>query len=114
MSSVVVSCDPADDDPRTVHSPVLIVEVLSKSTESRDRGWKFEQYQSLTSLHQYVLVAQHRMLVDSFVRTDHGTWELTSLRHPTDVLTIAALKVAIPLATIYERIVLNPVRLADQ
>lgn len=107
-----MSCDPTDDDPRTVHTPTFILEVLSKSTEARDRGWKFEQYQSLPALRQYVLVSQYRMLVDSFVRTDHGTWELTPLRHPEEVLHVPGLGMAIPLATLYERIPLDPIRLA--
>ena len=109
---VVVSCDPTDDAPRTVHTPTFILEVLSKSTEARDRGWKFEQYQSLPSLRQYVLVSQYRMLVDSFVRTNHGTWELTPLRHPDEVLHVPGLEMAIPLATLYERIPLDLIRLA--
>lgn len=109
---VVVSCDPADDDPRTVHTPVLIVEVLSRSTEARDRGWKFEQYQSLPSLQQYVLISQYRMLVDSFVRTDHGTWELTPLRQPEDLLQVPSLGLAVALPALYEHIPLDPIRLA--
>jgi Uma2 family endonuclease len=109
---VVVSCDPTDDDPRTVHAPVLIIEVLSKSTEARDRGWKFEQYQSLPSLQQYVLVSQYRMLIDSFVRTNHGTWELTPLRQPNDVLQVPSLDLAVALSTIYEHVSLDPIRLA--
>lgn len=55
---VIVSCNPHDHNPRTVHSPVLLMEVLSKSTEARDRGWKFEQCQLIPSLQQYVLVSQ--------------------------------------------------------
>ncbi len=110
---VMVSCDPRDDDPRTVHSPLLIIEILSKSTEARDRGWKFEQSQLIPSLQQYVLVSQYRILVDSFVRTDHGTWELTSLRKLSDVLLLPSLHCQLPLATIYERINIPPLRLAD-
>ena len=110
---VVVSCDPADDDPRTVHSPTLIMEVLSKSTEARDRGWKFEQYQHLASLQQYVLVSQYRMLVDSFVRTGPSTWALTTLREPAARLVLSSVGVEISLAAIYERIELGPFRLAD-
>lgn len=110
---VLVSCDPHDDDPRTVHSATLIIEVLSKSTEARDRGWKFEQCQLMPSLQQYVLVSQYRVLVDSFVRTDHGTWELTSLRKLTDVLPLPALQSQLTLAEIYEGINIPPLRLAD-
>jgi Uma2 family endonuclease len=110
---VLVSCDPHDYDPRTVHSATLIIEVLSKSTEARDRGWKFEQYQLMPSLQQYVLVSQYRVLVNSFVRTDHGTWELTSLRKLTDTLHLPALQSQLPLAEIYEGINIPPLRLAD-
>ena len=110
---VIVSCDPQDDDPRTVCSPVLIMEVLSKSTEARDRGWKFEQYQTLLSLQQYVLVSQNRILVDSFVRTGPNTWELTTLRRLTDELVVAPLGIHISVAAIYERVDIPPLRLAD-
>lgn len=110
---VVVSCDLRDDDPRTVHSPVLIMEVLSRSTEARDRGWKFEQCQLIPSLQQYVLVSQYRILVDSFVRTDHGTWELTSFRKLTDVLPLPTLQSQLSLTEIYEGINIPPLRLAD-
>ncbi len=109
---VMVSCDPRDDDPRTVHSPLLIIEVLSKSTEARDRGWKFEQSQLIPSLRQYVLVSQYRILVDSFVRTDHGTWELTSSRQLTNVLIIPALQCQLAVGEIYEGISIPPLRLA--
>ncbi len=110
---VMVSCDPRDDDPRTVQSPALLIEVLSKSTEARDRGWKFVQCQLIPSLQQYVLVSQYRILVDSFVRTDHGTWELTSLRQLTDVLIIPALRCQLAVGEIYEGISIPPLRLAD-
>ena len=72
-SDAVVSGDPDDNDPRTVHRPALVMKVLSESTEARDRGWKFEQYQTLPSLQQYVLISQYKVLADSFVRTSHGT-----------------------------------------
>ncbi|WP_375418479.1 Uma2 family endonuclease [uncultured Hymenobacter sp.] len=110
---VVVSCDPADDDPRIVHAPTLIIEVLSKSTEARDRGWKFEQYQQLPSLRQYVLVSQSRLLVDSFLRTKHNTWELTTLRQLTDELPVPAINLRLSLKDIYEEIDTSPLRLAN-
>ena len=110
---VVVSYDPTDDDPRTVYSPVLIIEVLSKSTEAHDRGWKFEQYQQLPSLQQYVLVSQSRLLVDSFVRTGPTTWELTTLRQLTDELLITPLEIRLSVAAIYKRVDIPPLRLAD-
>jgi Uma2 family endonuclease len=57
-------------------NPVLIVEVLSPSTESYDRGEKFSLYRSIPSLREYVLVAQNRLSVEVFHRNDAGIWEL--------------------------------------
>ena len=111
---VLVTCHPADRaETRIVRHPGLIIEILSASTELRNRGWKFQQYQRLPDLQQYVLVSQKRILVESLTRTDHGTWELTTLRQLTDVLALATLGLEIPLAVTYEDVELPPLRLAD-
>jgi Uma2 family endonuclease len=60
-----VTCDPRDREDRYVKRyPKLIVEVLSPSTEEFDRGIKFEDYQSLNSLEEYVLISQDEMRVE--------------------------------------------------
>ncbi len=101
---VVVSCSPTDTDPRTVHQPVLIIEVLSISTEARDRGWKFQQYQQIASLQHYVLVSQRRQLVECYTRNHDGSWTLTSAREGQQVVELAALQVQLLVAAIYEDI----------
>ncbi len=111
---VVVSCDPDDDDPRTIHQPVFIAEVLSRSTEAHDRGWKAEQYRQLTSLQQYVLITQTRLLVESYTRVSSDTWQLISYRQLTDTLPIPALGIELSLAAIYKKLNIPPLRLADQ
>lgn len=50
--------------------------------------------------------------MDSFVRTDHGTWELTSLRKLTDTLRLPDLQSQLTLADIYEGLTIPPLRLA--
>ena len=57
-------------------NPVLIVEVLSPSTESYDRGQKFKFYRALPSLQEYVLVAQDRVNVEVFRKNEEGHWVL--------------------------------------
>lgn len=57
---VVVSCDPSDDDEQFIDKPKTIVEVLSESTERRDKHEKFFAYRSIESLEEYVLVSQQR------------------------------------------------------
>ena len=111
---VLVTCHPADrTETRIVRHPSLIIEVLSAGTEARDRGWKFEQYQRLADLEQYVLISQKRVLVESFTRTERGTWEMTTLRQLAEELELATLQLRIPLTTIYEDVQLPPLRLAD-
>ena len=110
---VAVSCDPNDDDPRTMQQATLVMEVLSKSTEAYDRGWKFEQHRQLASLQHYLLVTQDRMLVECFTRTAAGTWELTTYHQPTDLIPLAALNITLAVADVYERLHLSPLRLAE-
>jgi Uma2 family endonuclease len=69
-----VTCDPRDgqrpaleghrEDRYVKRYPKLIAEVLSPSTEEFDRGIKFEDYQSLDSLGEYVLISQDKMRVE--------------------------------------------------
>ena len=76
---VFVTCDPRDREDRYVKRyPKLIVEVLSPSTEKFDRGEKFEDYQQIESLEEYVLIAQDQIQVECRrrVRDESGErWE---------------------------------------
>ncbi|MCK6549495.1 Uma2 family endonuclease [Myxococcota bacterium] len=65
------------EDPHAIVNPTLIVEVLSDSTESYDRGEKFEAYRRLAPLQEYVLVSQRARRVDVFRRLGTGRWELS-------------------------------------
>jgi Uma2 family endonuclease len=67
--------DPADPSGNTVSNPALIVEVLSASTEEEDRGNKWQHYQLIPSLREYVLVSQSQARVECYRRLDNGAWE---------------------------------------
>ena len=77
---VMVVCSPVDPGSLYQTQPVLIVEVLSPSTESRDRLEKLVAYQSIPSLKEYLLVSQDKVAVDIY-RRDKDTWQLESLSH---------------------------------
>ncbi len=66
--------DPEDKNVAT--NPIILVEVLSGSTESKDRGEKFAHYRRIPSLKEYVLVSQHEPRIEVFRRTDEG-WILS-------------------------------------
>jgi Uma2 family endonuclease len=64
--------EPADAKRTTVVNPTLLVEVLSDSTEEYDRGVKFEHYQQIPTLIEYVLVSQRQVLIEVFRRRGPG------------------------------------------
>lgn len=65
-------------DPIAVTNPTLLVEVLSPSTETFDRGDKFADYQRLASLRHYLLVSTRTQRVEHYRRNDDGTWTYTA------------------------------------
>jgi Uma2 family endonuclease len=67
--------DPADPSGATITNPTLIVEVLSPSTEEDDRGAKWQDYQLIPSLKEYVLVSQRPARVEAYRRLPSGAWE---------------------------------------
>ena len=90
-------------------NPSVIVEVLSPSTESYDRGEKFDQYQLIPSLREYLLVSQDRVRVQRFVRDDAGVaWEMTKVEELDSAVEIPSIGCALALRDVYERVELPP------
>ena len=102
---VVVCGEPEfeDDVFDTLLNPIVIVEVLSPSTERRDRGEKFTRYKHLMSLQEYVLVSQDKVWVEHHRR--HGTqWVLSHYRALADALPLSSIGCELPLHHIYARV----------
>lgn len=59
-------------------NPILIVEVLSPSTEANDRGRKFERYRTIDSLQTYVLISQDHSAVEVYSRDPSGRWSMAA------------------------------------
>lgn len=79
----VVFCGKADLDDETrdtLLNPRVLVEVLSESSEAYDRGKKFEQYRSIPSFTEYLLVAQDHVLIEHFSRQADNSWVLREAR----------------------------------
>jgi Uma2 family endonuclease len=70
-----IAGDPSDPDSSTITNPALIVEVLSPSTEADDRGDKWQHYQLIPSLQEYVLVSQSHARIERYRRLASGGWE---------------------------------------
>lgn len=86
--------------------PLLVVEVLSPSTAAYDRGLKFAHYRQLPSLQEYVLIDTERRAVDVFRRDEAGHWVLYPFADD-ETMTLASLGLALPLADVYEDVVLE-------
>ncbi|MBF0200259.1 MAG: Uma2 family endonuclease [Desulfamplus sp.] len=85
----------------TLMNPVIIIEILSDSTEAYDRGKKFFHYRLIPSLQEYILVSQYFCLVERFIRKDDATWNLSSYDRMEQTLRIESIGCDVPLSDIY-------------
>ena len=103
---VVVACgEPRFEDSAldTLLNPLLIVEVLSASTESYDRGTKFGHYRTLSSLSEYVVIAQDSVHVEHWVRQRDG-WLLTETDRIEDSVELPSIGARLALRDVYDRV----------
>ena len=108
---VVVACEQLEfEDAQldTLLNPRLVVEVLSKSTESYDRGTKWRHYQSLPSLREYVLVSQSNALVELFRRTADEQWLYAAYHEPSQPIVLDSVDCQLQLDQIYAKVTFEP------
>ena len=102
---VVVCGEPQtlDDEFDNLLNPTLIVEILSPSTESYDRGEKFARFRGIASLREYVLVSQDRVRVERHTLVD-GVWIRFEWSGLGDVARFDSINCEVPLAAIYDKV----------
>lgn len=104
-----------DDEVRdTLLNPTVLIEVLSKSTELYDRGIKSASYRKISSLKEYVLIAQDRPQVERYVRQPDGSWLLREASELTESVTLESVGVVLPLAEVYRQVTFEEVDDAAQ
>ena len=104
-ADVVVSCSEVDrpsSEESEVLEPRVIFEVLSDSTEAKDRGRKADDYRACPSLQEYVLVGTRYRRVEVYRRTAEG-WGLFRFYGPGDEVELTSIGVRFPVAAIYRR-----------
>ncbi len=102
------------DDDKTLLNPIVVFEVLSKSTEKRDRGEKAEDYFKLSSLKDYILVSQYRVRVEHYARQRNNEWTLKFFEDLTDVVELKSINCKISLKLIYLKLNITPLKLVEQ
>lgn len=104
---VVVACegenfDDAEND--TLLNPVVVIEVLSESTEAYDRGKKFEQYQNIESLTEYLLVAQKPFRIEQYVRQSNREWRYSEYHDAEDIVKVSVIGCELTLKDVYAKV----------
>jgi Uma2 family endonuclease len=99
---VTVSCDPRDRGAQDViRYPSLVAEVLSPTTEARDRGQKSLQYRLCPSMQEYLLINSEIPLVEVFRREKQGFWSLYTLGLD-ETIELSSLDLRFPVAELYQ------------
>ena len=102
-----VVCGPStyrSGNKHTITNPILVVEVLSPSTEPKDRGEKFIRYQQIETLCSYLLVSQTEPRMDLFERGENGHWDYMTVAGLERLITIPSLGVTLALSEIYDQV----------
>lgn len=97
--------DPLDGD--TLVNPMVIIEVLSPSTEDYDRGRKFVQYRKIETLTDYVVVAQGKPEVVHHSRQQDGRWLLADIRGLDGRLILPSIGCVLSLSDVYANVEFN-------
>ena len=90
-----------------ITNPDIVIEVLSSSTESFDRGAKFRAYQAIEQLKEYVLVSQNKPLIEQFVRSEGGEWKYKATEGLESSLTLPSIGCTLNLGAVYDKVDFN-------
>lgn len=91
----------------TLLNPLIIIEVLSRTTESYDRGAKFEHYRRLDTLAEYLLVAQDRPHLEHYRRQSDGHWLFSDASGLDAMIELSAIECRLALAEVYDKVALE-------
>lgn len=105
---VQVVCEKSRREQRFVAGPTLIVEVLADSTESYDRGLKFEHYRQIPELRYYLLIDQTRAHAELFQKSDDGRWWLSAFDGMEASMPLDAWDLALEMREIYRDVEFAP------
>jgi len=92
-------------------NPTVIIEVLSPSTEAYDRGDKFTYYKSISTLREYLLVAQHRPHVTHYAREEGAVWKYEELNELGSDLALPSIDCVLALSDVYRNVTFEPLTL---
>jgi len=90
-------------DRHAVTNPIVVVEVLSDSTESYDRGIKAGHYRHILAIRELVLVSQHSPLIEIWRKNDQERWEVSAVAGEGEKAELASLGITIDVDAVYRQ-----------
>ncbi len=97
-----------DDILDTIINPLVLIEILSPSTERYDRGMKSQSYRTIETLQDYILIAQDQYHVEHYSRQNSGQWLLQEAIGRESALTIRSIECTLALGDVYEKVAITP------
>jgi Uma2 family endonuclease len=105
---ILVTCEENPESQHFRNNPILIIEIVSKSTERIDRREKVFLYQQIESLQEYVVVDQYQKKVQVHRRQANGGWITYLFNEEVDIVEFSSIDLTIPLPEIYTRVTFEP------
>ena len=108
ISVICGQVEQAKDDPLSATNPRVIIEVLSDSTEAKDRRRKLKLYLTLESLREYILIAQDEPRIDKLIRNSDGTWTMSIVEGLSERLELESIRCRLAMSEVYDGITFEP------
>lgn len=108
---LTIACDKMEFEDNvfdTIKNPKVIFEILSKSTETYDRGTKFKHYRTIESLNEYILVSQDSILIEKYTKISDSEWKYNFYETLENELYIESIDCKVKLSDIYNKVDFEP------
>jgi len=90
-----------------ITNPTVVIEILSPSTERYDRSMKFQNYRTIDTLHDYLLIAQDQHHIEHYIRQENGQWLLQEVTDLDGEIHIQSIACILRLDDVYEKVDLD-------
>ncbi len=90
-----------DEEKDTIVKPAAIIEILSPTTKSYDRGDKFNLYRQIPTLQEYILIDSETVSVEHFVKQNVNEWKLTEIKDISKSFIIKTVDIPVTLQELY-------------
>ncbi|NEP78094.1 MAG: Uma2 family endonuclease [Okeania sp. SIO3C4] len=88
----------------TILNPLIIAEVLSKSTRNYDKDEKFAAYRTIPTFQEYLLIDQYAMQVEKYYQTAHKQWIFSEYNEASETISLNSISFQITMADIYNKV----------